>query len=446
MITESAELFLDTNILLHFQRIREIDWKTVAGARCVRLILCSPVLDELDKNKYNPKTADRARRADAEITQIEKAGGKVRVDVTLEVAIDDEEPTGNVDSAIIQCILTRMKACEATRVGLVSDDSQMRRRGEAKGVEVITLDEKWQRPVESEEARKLKQAERELQRLRSRLPKLRLLLSAAADDTPEEVVSFESSRPSPIDVESLMEDERARCRPLLETDGFAAEACNTYDSQLEEYFIAYRQYLKRLLDHREFRARTLRLTFWIANEGTLPAHNVRAMLTLPTRFRRVVTQEEVDGYLEPKLSHRSDREFDMLFGTGPRTPTVPERPKKPQPRSVHGLAFNNLSLSLPRDRLFFERSIPSVNMPDLTRTLDVGDDMVKLWVDKVTHNDHEPIGNIVAVFRTWEEVTPFPIEYEIQTDDHPDGFTGRALVRGFVQEPPSGVDASKEAR
>lgn len=60
---QQVVLFIDTNILLHFKPLKEIDWLEVTGAKAVRLVICLEVIKELDKHKRNTRLQKRAERA-----------------------------------------------------------------------------------------------------------------------------------------------------------------------------------------------------------------------------------------------------------------------------------------------------------------------------------------------------------------------------------------------
>jgi predicted ribonuclease YlaK len=77
--------FLDTNILLHYPPLRDLNWKALCNAESVKLVICMQVIHELDEMKGHPHLADRARRAIKEIRELSSAGCRVRDDVELEI-------------------------------------------------------------------------------------------------------------------------------------------------------------------------------------------------------------------------------------------------------------------------------------------------------------------------------------------------------------------------
>ena len=74
MPDELVVLFPDTNVLLHFRSLREIDWPVVTDAKAVKLVLCSAVIHELDQKTYDPKLSQRAK-AVAALAHLPGPGG-----------------------------------------------------------------------------------------------------------------------------------------------------------------------------------------------------------------------------------------------------------------------------------------------------------------------------------------------------------------------------------
>ena len=65
-----VHLFPDTNALLHYPQIKDVDWTSVAGATRVTLVICLQVVQELDDKKDDPRLRSRAERAIKEIRQL----------------------------------------------------------------------------------------------------------------------------------------------------------------------------------------------------------------------------------------------------------------------------------------------------------------------------------------------------------------------------------------
>lgn len=432
MTEQLSVLFLDTNILLHFKPLREIDWTVIASTAAVRLVLCSPVLEELDEKKYDPKMADRARAAIAEIKRIDATNGRVRNNVSLETVIDDgTETRGNHDMAIIQCLLDYRSQHDGQPVAIVSDDFNMRKRCEAKGVSCSELEEQWRKPVEDENTRKLRQLQQENQRLKNRLPNLRLLVSHGPDATPVDLLDISLTEPARLDIETLLADVQ-KTHPKINAQGlnYDKHEADQYDSELDEFYSQYRKYLEDLAIHQNAKALTVDFSLWVENCGTCPASDVRVTLHLPERFLLVIDKEDVDQYINA-TSKRVDRNMELLF-VGPRKPPAPKRPKSrmQQPgletdlRAIH----ENALWPSPYIQQLTDLSAVMPKM-DFHHSLEIDGNSIQLWAKKISHKDRDCIGTVVGVLNGWDSAVPFEVSYEIQTDEHPDGFAGKLAVR-----------------
>src|SRR5437867_2014425 len=51
---DQVTAFPDSNILLHFKPLAQIDWLAICKARRVRLVVCLQVINELDDKKADP--------------------------------------------------------------------------------------------------------------------------------------------------------------------------------------------------------------------------------------------------------------------------------------------------------------------------------------------------------------------------------------------------------
>jgi len=99
-------VFPDTNLLMHFRRIDELDWTALSGATDIVVVLAPAVVKELGKHKdQHPsrKLRQRARNLNSWLRELRTRQDRhLKNGVTLEVAT--KEPTaflmGDLDPAV----------------------------------------------------------------------------------------------------------------------------------------------------------------------------------------------------------------------------------------------------------------------------------------------------------------------------------------------------------
>ena len=87
-------LFVDTNVLLHYRRLEEIDWLNLSKSKEVVIILCPVVVRELDHHKVSHPQNKFRKRAQEIITSLHSrlsgaASNVIRDGVRLEFLAED---------------------------------------------------------------------------------------------------------------------------------------------------------------------------------------------------------------------------------------------------------------------------------------------------------------------------------------------------------------------
>lgn len=142
---------LDTNVLLHFEPPKQIDWVTVLERKPVRLIIPLRVIEELDQKKWgeNAKLRDRARSLLPQLESwLEPAGRPKRLcdEVTLEVPVPSEprDHPADADSEIL-ATAQQIQLFTGDVVTVVTGDTTMRIRAQALRLQVHRPPEKYLR-------------------------------------------------------------------------------------------------------------------------------------------------------------------------------------------------------------------------------------------------------------------------------------------------------------
>jgi hypothetical protein len=155
----------DANVLLHYQRFDQVDWRAVLAAEAkvdgVRLVIPMQVLEELDAKKY-ARRDDFRRRAESVLRALDKfldqaATGpvKVRPGVTLEILPElpyllggqrssDRDQDGEI---LADCRF--LQQATGRPVTIVTGDRAMRVRARAYGLAVRPMPERYRKPLTS---------------------------------------------------------------------------------------------------------------------------------------------------------------------------------------------------------------------------------------------------------------------------------------------------------
>ena len=430
MADEVAVLFLDTNILLHFRPLQEIDWRSVAGLKTVRLVICLPVLDELDEKKHDRNMGKRARSAIAQIDEIKSQGGQVVDDVTLETFGDPDKVEGIGDDAIIQHASQYASSHEAERMVVVSNDRGMRLRCGLRNIECITLDEKWEKPFEDESDRKRRLAEEERYRLKNCRPDFSLLGQVAGDHTqpPSREVSVVLVKPAgpQVDLPARMAHIKD-IYPKRNRDGlfFAGMKLSTsisgtpdqidrYNAELDDYYTRCEAALESHNKEAEALARSFCFDLHLDNDGSAPGNDVEIYV----RFPGFVTVQPPDQDVIGRVP--------MPDPPGPPGPLADMIRTSLEPSSILRSLYPSalLDMKLPHN----------VSAPTFHH-VDDGTE-VRQSVQRSKHLHSLSLASLRVAYPAWDSVKPFHAGVSIYCDELPDPVEHKLVF---------GVSVSKEA-
>jgi hypothetical protein len=426
--------FPDTNVFLHYKPLAEIDWCGLLKARSVTLVICLPVIQELDNKKSDPRLADRARRAIKEIEEHESAARPLRPGVTLEISNEeirrDEFPSSlspdSQDDRIVHLARKYMIAHTEPKVCVLTEDYGMGLRCRVGGVAVerMQASDRLENPGE-ERDKKLKQVQGELAALKSRLPKL-TVCAVTPDQPPTDEAPFRCVLTDAwvdldvqveIEKQRLKHPKRAERRPsphrMMITEVFeshiSAEDWEKFDSEIDSFLFNYEIYINNLNIWGSNNARTVRFDLWLLNSGNTPATDLDVHLLFPPKIRWVA--ESSSQGAQPLAR--------------PKAPSPPEPPK---PRFLTELAHSYMGSFFGSRSWLDTANLPTIGRrdePEVTVHLRANEGhVVHAKLDRLKHGQGVTLGTFLAVFGDWSEIAPFEVGYTISVTEHPEKISG----------------------
>ena len=391
-------LFPDTNLFIQCRSIVELPWSDLGDFDEIRLVVCRPVLREIDnqKNRGNDRVGQRARATYKIFRNIIASSldyqvvneGKPIVKIFLQAALlpspelqyrlDYNKP----DDEIIGCLHRFQDDNPGKDIRLLTHDGGPMMAAKSVGVSFVPIDDDWVLAPENS------QKEREIARLRDRVAQLEKvepqIQLSCVDERGEKLESLKVdhvvySRLTEDDVATLLgllrdrfppaEDFGSRERKVRRVRGVVAKALGATeiytpvpDEEIAKYLNEdYPKWIERCEDifvalHKTLQTKELRLilSFVATNFGTRPAKDV--LVQIETRGAVKVCVPLEDG--------EEDNEEETLASL--RLPSPPRPPCgqwKLAPSSLDILSGNipNIASAL-SGGLLFPQSIPR---PDL---------------------------------------------------------------------------------
>jgi len=418
-------IFIDTNIFLHFQDFRKIDWNKEAKSQECTLILAPIVLDELDEKKIG--TSRIGKKARQVLNEIENLIDKAVLNETIGFEVLLEKPIQRIydenelnfkeqDHRLIASIIDFKEKRQVSDVLLCTNDIGPRLRAKQYGIASLNLSDKYLLPdQESEIDKKIKILEQENAKLRNRIPKI----SFAFDDS-NEFVKIKTENFNLINYEDFktqclveikqkypyMEHIDPYKNPLagLMTMTPDGNQINSYNEKLDEYFREYEDAIMQIYEREKRRKLTFEIKLQVTNSGTTPAEDVDIHLHFPDGFE-LFESEELDEEIE-----------------------LPEPPYKPKNRfdfGYHGM----LSSSIISPQINLGTNL-KFNKPTIRKTNSYNVDFNR---KHLKHGYSEKLESLSIVFGSYEDIQNFKLDYVVSAGNMPEKIEGKLNVI-FIKE------------
>lgn len=428
-------LFLDTNIYLHYQDIKQIDWLDTVQADEVLIVVPPVIVRELNKTKDSGSRSPTRHRADKVIKQLlayYKPDTEVELKPHVLLYFEGRDPPhdffvkhylsfGIQDDHIIASIMMRHQELPDENVVLVTSDGGLAlivkagRHGISTKILPDQLRLRTQPDPREERIRELEQQLRELQ---LRVPQLRLAFEDGTD-------RIQFSLPAPVDLprdklDATLNKVRRRYPKMFGPSTVSAITMGllragdiaVYNAKLDSFYEAYASYLQENTRYSNLKARTVKLAIRLVNDGTAPAHDIDLFLYFP------------DG-------------LELLEeGDLPDAPVVPDPPLNPQTplQKLAAPVMLNPALSLASrfnlPDVASARVPVNVSAPTITRTNGYE---VRVNVRKVKHRTHGLLDPLYVVFDTFKSACPFHLDYDILTSNPPGEAKGQLHI--LIEKP-----------
>ncbi|NYF33675.1 PIN domain-containing protein [Sphingopyxis sp. JAI108] len=299
-IRRPMDILVDTNIILHFRKLDEIDWCGLASVPSCSIIVTPVLMRELERAKvHNPngKLRDRAKDAVNWIASKLDEEDPVTLRENVKLVFDGQEPLIDFrehrlsrDIADDHLIASALDWSSRSGGGaaIVSADSGLALKLRGRPIRLIQLPEQYRLPdaIDAERA-ELRELRRELDRERARRPKLvfqfieggaSLTVSPEPVEEPLSLAEIRTSFPPLGFDEYMASDERSGSGPRV----YEEEPVANYNRALEAFFGDYQDFLVKHRAWAELEDRTIELSFALANLGSLPASNIDVRLEFPS--------------------------------------------------------------------------------------------------------------------------------------------------------------------
>lgn len=434
---------VDTNMFLHYIGLDQIAWRELFPGQKVILLICPPVIRELNKHKDSPRTPklrDRATSALHKIDAWSDLSSPVVLKDSAEVHFRIYDSKINfadfnlvrdlADDHLVATLIELKSEMSSSSIVLLTKDTGLKLKARAHGFSTVSLPDNALLPEEVLPSEKrIRDLENQIRELQNARPKLRLAFvdgnsnfnlcfRGTSELSESDITSrmIEIKKKYPKMVEQTTKVDVAPTYPELKGLLFNAglefgkvtpERISEYNQSLDDFFTEYEQFLNELADFYAWERRTAALEIVLFNEGTCPADDIDIFLHFPDGFELF----EEDQYL--------------------KTPEKPKAPRKPKSaleelRSPFSLSSINNLYAAPNINLMRHIAAPSnVSGPKIKRTnsYDVG-----VKIKRAKHGIREKLDVMYLTFESPSTTRGFTIDYAIHASNLPQHATGSLNV------------------
>lgn len=429
-------IILDTDILLHYERVDQIDWPKELGATDVMLIITPVVMEEMEKHKaLHPSKRIRKRAGDYVKwinSQIVDDSLQAEIRSNAHLKMLDAEPTVDFgsnrlnreveDDRLIAHAIQWAEHYPDAPATILTADTGVRMKALGRNLPVMLWEDNEHKlpPEPDPEDKKIKDLEAKVRKYESRVPVLRLEFCdgeqhcqyALAEDSAERIAvkmtdlkwqypKLQAPAPrkqitptgnSMIDKMNLISQASFRMsEPFIRMSETGRQQ---YNERLDKFYEKYERFLEELS---YYQSHVIRLDILLANQGTCVANNVDVELQFPQSMR---------------VSARYKLQAE------------PKPPEKPDPFDYLGMRHSFPDIN---PRLFSTPAIVPIAANVLGPHFE-SQNIVHYEVKRAKHNLPVELDSLFVDYETSDDVEPFAIDYRLFADDISDVVSGKLHV------------------
>jgi PIN domain len=416
-------IFIDTNILIHFKYFLDIKWNEIVGSATAIIIITSPVLNELEKLKYdtNIKKQERAKKITKKLEElIISESDTARITDYVSIRLLLEEPKSDLfeelnldpsiqDHRIIASAYEYKRKNPAEEIMIISDDISLRLTSKKYSIDVTKLSEDLMlEPGNDERDKKIANLTKELNTLKKTIPDVNITYENQL--TFKEYVLKKPDKELSEDMILKWMSELKLKYPEKQMPKLSANGINNQElvklitnipfSDNEKYYKKYNEELatfyNKYIEYQKFtyRAKSTKnyvifLDLYVNNNGFAPAKGLDIILHFPDGFELYDDKEMKSKIKEPKppilgnaLSSLIYPDFNMS------SDFLKTRPITPQNVSGYDIKKSNSS-------------------------------DVKFTIISLKHNQSEKLNPLYIIFDSYDSAASFSFDYKIQADNIP---------------------------
>lgn len=247
MAEKTIHLIPDTNIFIQCRPLQDLDWTLATDATKIHIIVCQPVIRQIDSQKYrgSERVGRRARRTNSLFRGIVESGqgwvilraSRPEVKLLLEPRLRPSNAIANdlnyelADDQIVGCLLAYEEANPGVDARLLTGDTGMMLTAQGVDLPFIAVNPEWLLPAENSavETENIR-LKKELEELRKAAPQLSATwLDENGDGVDQLTTEYRSVKPaSTEEMEELLNLLQKRV-PIATFDKFSTEEAASTD-------------------------------------------------------------------------------------------------------------------------------------------------------------------------------------------------------------------------